>query len=396
MDARRYVRASLRAAALALGLLATFNVVVDAYGIFRRWRIPHLRTEPEVWSRVSAAERIADDCNVVFMGSSRVVHGFGPHMPRWGSRNVCNGALAGTSIQEQRQVFDFVLRQREVRQVVLFIDFHMFHASRGTHGDFAQSRFNPNRSRLAHLLWATTSLDATTTSFRILGHPLTWLDDLHPPVGQLKANRTELYRFFKNPKLYLGWQGDPETMGILLSMLDDADRANIKVTLVIPPVHAILLETEAMTGVWDSVKTWKRALVEHTATRRKPVAVWDFSTYSEPVVTPMPLRWEDPLNPWWIDVSHQSMQLGWMTMNRISEATLDDGGEWDEDFGVLLTPDNLEAHLERVDDERLDWRFEHADQLAWLEAYAKQLQESDDPTIAPGLDDVVAPVEAEE
>ena len=100
MDARTYVRAVLRAAALALALLATFNVIVDAYGIFRRWRIPHLRTEPEVWSRVSAAERIADDCNVVFMGSSRVVHGFGPHMPRWGSRNVCNGALAGTSIQQ--------------------------------------------------------------------------------------------------------------------------------------------------------------------------------------------------------------------------------------------------------------------------------------------------------
>ena len=54
------------------------NIALDPFGIYRKWHVPHLRTEPEVWSRVSAAERIADDCNVVFMGSSRVVHGFGP------------------------------------------------------------------------------------------------------------------------------------------------------------------------------------------------------------------------------------------------------------------------------------------------------------------------------
>lgn len=370
-----YTRQLLRVFGAGLAVIMAINIAMDPFGIYRKWHLPHLRTEPVTWSRVSAAERIAADCQVVLLGSSRVVHGFGPHLPKWGNRTACNGAVAGTGIQEQRAIFDFVLKQRDVRTVMLYLDFHLFHSDRSTKGDFDQSRFNADRTRLAYNLWATTSLDAFRSGMRVIGQPLPWLDaDQPPPVGQLRANKIELLRFLRNEKLYGGWQGDKETMDILRSMLADADRKGIRTFIVIPPVHAMLLETEQMTGVWKANKAWKRELVKVAGEARRDVQVWDFSTYSAPVMSPMPLVWEDPLNPWWVDVSHQSRQLGFMTLDRIADAEAGvDEGKWDRDFGVLLTPDNLERHLSRVDRGREAWREAYPDQLAWLEAEAQAL-----------------------
>jgi hypothetical protein len=302
------------------------------------------------------------------MGSSRVMHGYGANVPDWGKMKVCNVAVGGTSIAEQRDIFDWVLRQRSVKMVVFYLDFHTFNAARGSNGDFAQSRFNRDRSRLTYFGWGLTSWDATKGSFRALGRPLTYFDTIKVPLTQVHANRIELFRFFNNPHLYTGWTGDPETMGVLQSMIADAVRARMRPQIVIPSVHALLLETERMTSTWEQNQAWKRALVELVDNRFKGrVPIWDFSNYHQYSEDPMPIEQGDPQSTWWIDVSHQSAQLGWMTMARtlydeIPEAVVKTGvpgvGQWDE----------------RSDADRDAWVAAHPEQIAWLHNYAEELR----------------------
>jgi hypothetical protein len=371
---RNYLRRGGALSFLLVSWLAIFLIAVDCYGIFRNRGLPTLDTLPLVWSRVSAAERVAGDCQVALLGSSRAMHGFGPTLPKWGKRKVCNGAIGGTSMAEQREVFDWVLKQRRIRSVVLFIDFHMFHDDRGVNADFAQSRFNGDRSRVAYLAWALTSFDALKSSMRMLGRPLPFLDPIRGPVGPVRGNKTELYRFLRNPKLFLGWNGPEQSMAHLETILDDAEAANIQVILVIPPVHAMLLETMHLTGVWDINKDWRRRLATLTSHRMgNAVPLWDFSTFHTPSTSDMPLSRADPVNPWWIDVSHQSSQLGWLTLARIRDAQSGQVGDWKEDFGVQLSLDNIDKHLKRLDRGRRKWVRDSPAQAKWLHDYAKVL-----------------------
>lgn len=371
-----YVRRLLRVAGLCLGLLGAFNVLADPYGMWRRFHLPHLPKDPEPWSRVSAAERLARGCQVVLLGSSRTMHGYGPELPKWGNREVCNGALGGTSIHEIREEFDWVLRQPTVRHVVLFADFQLFYDARGVNGDFNQSRLNDDRTRLTYYLWGLTSLDATNASLVQVG----LADGYKMPGSQLRANKVELYRFIKNPHLYTGWTGDEATIEVLESMLNDAQRRGIRMLLVIPSIHAMLMETEHKTGRWERALAWRKRLVELLADRRgREVELWDFCTFHEASTSDMQLGRDDPPSPWFVDISHQSGQLGWATMQRIVEAT--EGGDtvWEETFGVKLTPENIDAHLARLNADRERYVREHPEQLAWLEAAAAEIGRWPDP-----------------
>lgn len=376
MDAELYVRRLLKTLALCLGLLGAFNMLADPYGMWRRFHLPHLPKPPEPWSRVSAAERLARGCNVVLLGSSRTMHGYGPELPQWGNREVCNGALGGTSIHEIREVFDWVLKQPTVRNVVLFADFQIFYDARGVNGDFAQSRFNDDRTRLTYYLWGLTSLDATNASLVQYG----LADGYKMPGSQLRANKVELYRFIKNPHLYTGWTGDEETIAVLRSMLDDAQRRRIHLMLVIPSIHAMLLQTEYETGRWERALAWRKRIVELLAERRgREVQFWDFCTFHEASMSAMQLRYSDPPTPWFVDISHQSGQLGWATMQRIVEAT--EGGDtvWEETFGVMLTPENIDAHLARLETDRQRYVETHPEQLEWLRAATEEINGWPDP-----------------
>lgn len=370
----RYTRRALALFLAGAAWLALFNIALDAYGIFRARGLRTIDTLPVVWSRVSAAERLAADCQVAILGSSRAMHGFGPELPRWGNRKACNGALGGTSMVEQRAVFDWVLKQPRIRNVLLFVDFHMFHDDRGYNADFPQSRFNPDRSRLTYLLWAATSLDAVRSGFRMTGNPIMPIENIRGPVGPVRGNKTELYRFLRNPSLFLGWSGPDASIDILETMLDDAEAAGIQVVVVIPPIHAMLLETMHLTGVWEINQEWRRSLTELTAHRMgRAVPLWDFSTFHTPATSPMPLSRTDPVNPWWIDVSHQSMELGTLTMERIRDAYTGSGKDWYEDFGVLLTLDNIDEHLRRLERGRKAWKRDNPEQAQWLYDYADEL-----------------------
>lgn len=383
---RTYLRQLGAVLFMGIGMIAVFNLAVDAFGIYRNRHLPHLSTFPVVWSRVSAAERVQQDCHVVLLGSSRVMHGFGPKVPRWGGKKTCNGSVGGTSMHELYEVWNLVKKQRSVKFAIVFIDFHMFHDERGVNADFAQSLFNTDRSALTYHAWALTSLDAMKFSSRVLGKPVPMLDNVRGFTSGVRANRIELYRFLKNERIFLDYESSEKSIALLDDLITDAIERRIQLLVVIPPVHAMVLESMHRTGVWEANKQWRRDLVSMLDARMdREVPLWDFASYHGPSMAPMPLSAREPAHPFWIDVSHQSQQLGFMTIARVRDAYSKTESVWEPGFGILLKPDNIEPYLEQFDHGRDKWRRDNPMQAQWFDDYAAKLDEVEQDPDAPGI-----------
>lgn len=375
---RRYLRATVLSGGLGFLLLAGFLAFMDPYGIWRHRGLPHAGHPPLTWSRIAAAERLDARCQVALVGSSRVVFGFGTRLPRIGKRRACNGALGGTSITEIRTVVDFIVQETDVEAMILFVDLHMFHDKRVYNHDWEQSRFNPNRSMLTYYLWSLTSLDAIEDASMYQGWKLPGMAEANPMRSSSQETRGLIKTTLLRPNMYRRFGVMDRSKADFIHILDQIEAHDLKVMVVIPAVHAIQLEVLHTAGLWDANKDWRRYLTQELYDR--DIQLWDFATYHSPAISRLPTNVTDKPNPWWADMSHQSQMLGKLTTERIQDAMMGKGGDWEADFGVQLTPSNIEAHLATLDAGREAWRAGQPDQLAW---YTQILENVDaiDPTL---------------
>lgn len=363
---------------LVLGLCALgLNAMeADPFGTWRNMGLRPADTakDPIVWSRTATGERIVSGCDLVILGSSRLVFGLGPKLPKWGEITPCNGAMGGTSLRELEHGWDLALTQDRVRHLVLFLDLHLFDDNRAYYHDFRQSRLNEDRSVLSYYTWNLFSSDVIMASAVTRRRMLPWIDAPKDKLATpIKANMTQV-RSFLSPKagMYRRFSGYTGNMTRLEGMLDRAEAKGVRVTLVIPAIHAMQMEMMVTTGHGQTFLDWKRDLVELLATRDAPPPLWDFATYHHYALSDLPNRNTDAASPWWIDTSHQSMRLGILTLNRLADAeTGQTRRDWGTDFGVLLTTDNIDAHLAKFKPGRKQWITEHPDDVAWYHAQSK-------------------------
>lgn len=370
-----YVKRLLVVCGTLTALFALYVAFIDPFGIYRHRGFPNAGYPALTWSRVAAAERLTAKCDVAFVGSSRVVFGYGTREPRMGRRQTCNGALGGTSMREIGSVWDLIANDTEIATVLLFVDLHMFHDARGTNHDFLQSRFNPERTWLTYHLWALTSFQSFEMATKTIGFQL----PIFKPITPLRTSSMETRGMMKTtllqPDMYRRFDPPVESVATLRRILTEAERRRIQVMVIIPAVHAMELETTWTAGMWEANKAWKRMLVEETSRRKVPL--WDFATYHSPALAVLPTNIQEAPNPWWADMSHQSQLLGKLTMERIMDAFTGKSDGWEPGFGVALTPENIEAQLALLDEGRDRWHEAHPEQLAWFQKVVANILESD-------------------
>ncbi len=91
----------------------------------------------------------------------------------------------------------------------------------------------------------------------------------------------------------------------------------------------------------------------------KIAPVWSFSGYNS--ITTEPIS-ENLKN--YIDPSHYRSEVGDLVLNRILEYNDE---KVPDDFGVLLTPENIESHIEQVRSDREAWAKKHPDEVKLVE-----------------------------
>lgn len=378
---RRSLRATLAVALALTAALSAFNAWVDPYGVFHRLGLPTVGLPAVTWSRIAAAERLAGDCDVAIIGSSRGVYGFGTRTIERNGQRICNGSLGGTSMRELREVARFAAVSSPATHLVVLADMALFHDGRGMMHDFAQSRFNTQRTPTTFALWSLTSLSAIEDSFATLGWRSPFFDPPPEQQSAVQRNRRTVKVTLGLPRILRAFEGPDLTLDLLREVLDEAKARGTRVTLVLPAMHAMEFELYDTAGMWTQHKRWRLWLVQEAEARG--IEVWDFATYHPPARTPLPLTADAPPNPWFVDITHQSMLLGGLTLERLFPLP-DEHAAWDPRFGVQVTLANVADHLHDLDRGRAEWHAEQPQDLAWYEDVVRDVI-ARDPTIPADL-----------
>jgi hypothetical protein len=169
-----------------------------------------------------------------------------------------------------------------------------------------------------------------------------------------------------------------DTYDYLRTILRIAHREQARLTLLISPAHARLWEALYQGGLWPVFEDWKRELVhinddEARRARRAPFAVLDFSGFNVYSTEAVPAAGDQETQMrWYWESSHYRKELGERVLDRVLSYRAPEH-EPAADFGVQVTPANLESHLAGIRKAHARWRTAHAVEVAEIAALARDV-----------------------
>ena len=414
---RRYLPAFAVTALAVLGAIAVLNLLVDPYRAYRILASPALDSaKPTGSNRVTKAEMVCHEtAETIVLGSSRVEAGIDPVGPALAGRRALNLGLAGASMYEVYQAFQFARRRMPLRSVILLVEFPAFNASRKlTREDFTKSRFDPDRPAWEYHVENLIGWDAVEYSFRTLGRAMSGQPRRpFPALGHTVPEKLVALGFRRAVKRQLAapaadrastYRLNEPALGLFRDLILACRHDGIRLYLAVPPVHAIHMEDLHATDQWDAYENWKRAIVRivdeqnaaaasapaSAAAAAGPLVLWDFANYNRYTTEEIPpASAANPRMQYHYDQAHFTPAFGELLLHRIlapSTGSATSSGQTpasscpvavppvprdanDIDLsglGVIITPACLEAHLARIRAGRETYAASHAADLADL------------------------------
>jgi hypothetical protein len=364
----RFGRQLLVATAVPMAAIAAVNSTVDPYGFWRLIEQPGInavRPRQDNNDRLyKAADIVRQKPDVVILGSSRTKQAIDPDHEglQAYSPQVYNLAINGPNAYEVRRYFDHALaNQAQPELVVLGIDFFMFNADLGNQPSFNERRLGISHLSLQDAATTTLSLDTLQASWETIqaNRPPSEVDGAYEPNGFGPNREAEdgkrQWRFNQSAALYFELHSDyklsEEYLAEFQRIVELCEERDIPLVIFISPAHATQWEAIRATGHWETFEAWKRRIVAIAP-------VWDFSGYNTVTTEPM----GDEMD-YYTDNSHYSVPVGNWVLDRILSPSAQGVPE---DFGVWVTPDNLETHLQTIREDRQTWARQNQDEVDWV------------------------------
>jgi hypothetical protein len=384
-ELRRFVRIWVAVSIVLLAAGALFDIVIDPYLVFGMPRIQTFNArKPAVDTQerlMKAYDVLRAKPNTLMLGSSRIDLGLDAKHPAWspGDRPVYNLGFAAGSPYIAYRYLQHAMANHTPSLVVMGLEFEYFLAYPEDLGwrPESESRLavtrdgaaNSNRAwqRAQDIIEATLSLKALTDSMDTLAANFSgrssdmvagnwdweFFRRITAGVGSLPLlAHVDLY----DSSWYQGKRRDPLVMKDLQAIIDLCASRRIRLILFISPSHADELEIMDLAGSWQEFESWKREVLQMTTQRPandpyKRVPLWDFSGYDAYSTESAPVDGETL--HWFWEPAHYTRALGDVIVRRILGAG---GGDW----GELLSPENIGAHLATIRRQQRLYRDQHA------------------------------------
>jgi hypothetical protein len=405
ISAKKYFLSILVIGLIASAAVIVFNWLVDPLDIYRVVKIEGVnayKTTYKSYARVAKPIQIEHNhYQRLALGSSRTEIGipiYGTAWDRFGEPGF-NAALNGANVDTLYAVLHHAAQVSDLRDVVIGLDFGMFNGEQTQGFEYEELLANgPSRieklKRLLKSIGLTLFSPATTAaSVKTLRHQDA-MDNKYHDTGQQNNEREILknasmgyrlrFEHFENASLRNYWTPcrdngfrydngrGHDAMAIFRNMLMLAGEKSISVHLFISPVHARLLETLSAGGLWPAFEQWKRDIVAVVEDVRAKTGVdiqlWDFSGYHHFAVEPLPEKGQ--FMKFYLDGSHYTDAVGKVILDTIYGSAQPEGS-----FGVLLTPQTIEAHLREIRREQKAYRQEHREQYDEIQKRAREFLE---------------------
>ena len=382
--ARRYLIGFFACVFLVLGSVSFMNYQVDPY-LLHQWDSPLLQRPRQLneklgaWAKTYAVARYRPA--IIYIGNSRTEMGLPTRVRAlFDGKRVFNSAVSGASIGDAIRLAEHAARVSRVETMVWGIDAPTFSLNMGAarvedsltgagHGFFA-------RRALLNLKRGLT-LDMTQDSVRILTGN----------AGDVCRSSLALYGQRDQTCTIKGMQhwlvtkeaipvrlqefGDglgptPTSTPALDASIGKLCQGGMRLRLYINPTHALTMYALHWRGKWDAMQDWQRALVQIAERHRQQgcdVRLYDFSGFNSITTEATPLVSGKPDMHYYWEVSHYRDNVGRLILARLF------GGDTPPpaDFGVELTPANVDAHHAATRAARYRYCVEHAREAAYAQ-----------------------------
>lgn len=357
---KNYAFLFVAALVLALTSIGLVNLLIDPNGRFHWVNI-------EGFNRVKIAVKhngrqdktstlLVCPYDSFILGTSRAETGLNPDSFPDEYGRVYNAALKATSFYETARMLNFILEHQDPKAIFIGLDFLAFNSARVTFDDFERSILTDNQPVLSippYLLsWRTFSDSVQTIQYNRhhSNVPCTKTGlhktDPNSRVSHLNAFNSMLMRFENNPQLYADHVISNAYMNLLEESLDTIVANNIEAFIFISPLHSAHINLMHRMGLLTNFHDWKQELLKIVATVNKrhgvALTLWDFAGYNHVTMEPVPVVDSIPEMRWYRDSSHYREATG----NLIIQKLLGDK-DAPQDFGVRLSLDRIESHLEQ-------------------------------------------------
>jgi hypothetical protein len=365
MEFRRYLIVCGITLLLVLALVGGTNLLIDPYGRIQILDVEgfnQIKIAPKRNSRQGKALYLQQcDYDVIIQGSSAAEIGLSPSSTWFDGKAVYNAALQASSTHELYREAEFITLHQSPEAVVIGLDFYAFNQAQTFADDYEQSLFAETRDGwgLARYALSIRTLRAAvvTVNWNIRNIAKRCADNGQETVfrtyWQVKNIREAFdlvqSSYISSPTSYANYRLGSDNLHEFEQVLRLYVNRGIQVYLFVSPLHAAQMTLIQELGLQPQYGEWERELVRIVArvnvelSPAKPLVLWDFSGYNSITTEAVPDGGEGTTMESWRDPPHYKPHIGDMILARIM------GKESDRvippDFGILLTPDNIEAVL---------------------------------------------------
>jgi len=385
-----------------LSAIAGINIFINPYGYFDVPRIAGVNKLTLGFNHHLPLAKALAISHIrpatVIVGNSRAEAGYDPDHSSFNERPAYNLALGGAGIGQMRRYLLEAIAIGKPRHVLLTLDYTMFDASvlkPVKQEDIALltdesgkiSDASRKWRRLAIILFSGTTLADSWWSLTHQKKPVaiylpSGLRDEASDMDQvmregghrsasLRVEATFLAATLRNvasPEYRRSYEEALAQLRALAALMAEQD---IKLTLVINPIHARHNYLYDAAGLWPAYEAWKRDLMTIAAASPRPdrAALWDFSGVSACTAEPMPANGDTTARMrWYRETSHFRVALGNEVLDRISGSR---EGRNCAGFGMRLESATLTADLARQRKALDRWIGENPEYVAEIDAMAR-------------------------
>ncbi|MBZ0095345.1 MAG: hypothetical protein K8H75_08275 [Sulfuricella sp.] len=373
----------------------SFNWLIDPYNI---WDGPKIHGVNTIKSELSRHQRIYKivglskrHSSIVILGSSRSDNGLNPNHEALGT-DALNMGISDQPNIETHKIFDLLADRKIAHTFIIGLDFFEANALKPYPADFDVMNFEPVRNlqllASASVLWDSVLTIAnrkvllsntwSEKGLRLYSDEYVIRGGGHRKLMSSSEKEYLTHNYLPLPScsfVFSAAAGNPPPLEEIRAIFSRAHSDHIVLKLFISPSHARQWETLAAASLWNKWEEWKHKLVqmnEEEARRagQPSFALWDFSGYNSITTENVPALGDTKtIMHWHFDSSHYTPAAGDLVLDRIFNFKSPDRTVPD-DFGVLLTSSNIDAHLASIRVAREHYRLTHPADVAEIEGMA--------------------------
>jgi hypothetical protein len=383
--------------------LAAFNAFMDPYGHFNGPRIKGINDLALGFNhRLPLAKSLAVSRikpATIILGNSRAETGLDPQHPGFIDQPAYNLAIGGAGLRQIRRYYLEALAAGGVRHVVLSLDLTMFEPIEAPQETFSgpvlltdDSGSLAGARKWTRLLFILLSSTASSDSWWSLTHQRKSVAIYHSTglkeasydneqvvregghrAASIRAESGFLTNNFRDISSENFRAGYKALMAQLREIVTIAAERNIRLTMLINPIHArqnYMLETA---GLWAVQEQWKRDLtaVVDQSPRRDLVSIWDFSGISTCTAEKMPATGSAAFTMrWYRESSHFNRALGDLALDQV----LGNKSETEcPGLGYRLDSSSVDIVLRQQRSALGRWIQKHSEDAAEIDKVARKL-----------------------